>query len=189
MAPWNPKANEIFLDALEIASAAERDAYLDAACAADVALRCAVDNLLRAHAAAGSLLEQPALACALTLGLVASPKPSSIADRPGTRVGPYKLLEQIGEGGMGVVVMAEQPTPVRRVVALKIIKPGMDSAQVLARFEAERQALALMDHPNIARVYDADATRDGRPYVVMELVKGKPITKFCDERRLPTRQP
>src|SRR5205807_2148109 len=98
------------------------------------------------------------------------------------------LLEQIGAGGMGVVYMAQQQEPVRRTVALKIIKPGMDSGQVLARFEAERQALSLMDHPNIARVLDAGATADGRPYFVMELVKGTPITKYCDDHRLPVRE-
>ena len=101
---------------------------------------------------------------------------------PAHCIGPYKLLEKIGEGGMGVVYMAEQEQPVRRRVALKIIKPGMDSEQVVARFEAERQALALMDHPNIARVFDAGTTDTGRPYFVMELVKGVPITEYCDER-------
>src|SRR5207247_8302740 len=107
-----------------------------------------------------------------------------IAERPGSTIGPYKLLQQIGEGGMGVVYMAEQTEPVRRKVALKIIKPGMDSAQVIARFEAERQALALMDHQNIARVLDGGATASGRPYFVMELVHGIPITKFCDDQQL-----
>ena len=104
---------------------------------------------------------------------------------PGTVIGPYKLLEQIGEGGMGVVYMAEQTQPVRRKVALKIIKPGMDTQQVIARFEAERQALAMMDHPNIAKVLDAGATESGRPYFVMELVRGIPITEYCDQHRLP----
>ena len=106
--------------------------------------------------------------------------PRSIAEGPGTRIGPYKLLEKIGEGGMGVVYLAEQEMPVRRRVALKIIKPGMDTEQVVARFEAERQALALMDHPNIAKVLDAGATDSGRPYFVMELVNGVPITEYCD---------
>src|SRR5262249_33244584 len=104
--------------------------------------------------------------------------------RLGTVIGPYTLLEIIGEGGMGVVYMAEQTLPVRRKVALKIIKPGMDTKQVIARFEAERQALALMDHPNIAKVYDAGATDSGRPYFVMELVHGVPITEYCDRHRL-----
>src|SRR5207302_3165211 len=109
------------------------------------------------------------------------------AESPGTRIGPYTLLRPIGEGGMGTVYLAEQTEPVRRTVALKLIKAGMDSRQVLARFGAERQALALMDHPNIAKVFDAGTTDTGRPYFVMELVKGIPITRFCDERRLTTR--
>ena len=108
--------------------------------------------------------------------------------QPGTVIGPYKLLQQIGEGGMGVVFMAEQTEPVQRTVALKIIKPGMDTRQVIARFEAERQALAMMDHPNIAKVLDAGTTDSGRPYFVMELVKGVPITKYCDEKHLPLRE-
>ena len=110
-----------------------------------------------------------------------------LTEGPGTRIGPYKLLEQIGEGGMGVVYMAEQEAPVRRKVALKIIKPGMDTGQVVARFEAERQALALMDHPNIAKVFDAGATGTGRPYFVMELVNGVPMTEYCDEGQLTPR--
>ena len=110
-----------------------------------------------------------------------------ITERPGTVIGPYKLLQQIGEGGMGVVFMAEQTEPIQRTVALKIIKPGMDTRQVIARFEAERQALAMMDHPNIAKVLDAGTTDTGRPYFVMELVKGVPITKYCDEKHLPLR--
>ena len=110
------------------------------------------------------------------------------ARRDGGVIGPYKLVEVIGEGGMGTVWLAQQTEPVKRLVALKVIKAGMDSRQVLARFEAERQALALMDHPNIAKVLDAGATPDGRPFFVMELVKGVPITKFCDERRLTPRE-
>ena len=110
------------------------------------------------------------------------------AERPGTSIGRYKLLEQVGEGGMGVVYVAEQTEPVRRRVALKIIKPGMDTKQVIARFEAERQALAMMDHPNIARVLDAGTTEAGRPYFVMELVRGMPITEYCDKARLSPRQ-
>jgi eukaryotic-like serine/threonine-protein kinase len=109
-------------------------------------------------------------------------------ERVGATIGRYKLLEQIGEGGFGIVYMAEQQQPVRRKVALKIIKPGMDTRQVIARFEAERQALAIMDHPNIARVLDAGATESGRPYFVMELVKGRPITEFCDQHQLPPRE-
>ena len=107
-------------------------------------------------------------------------------EQPGTQIGPYKLLEQIGEGGMGVVYLASQREPIRRKVALKIIKPGMDTREVVARFEAERQALALMDHPNIAKVFDAGATDAGRPYFAMELVKGTPITEYCDREQLST---
>src|SRR6202043_562087 len=110
------------------------------------------------------------------------------AEGPGTVIGPYKLLQQIGEGGMGIVYMAEQTQPVQRKVALKIIKAGMDSRQVVARFDAERQALAMMDHVNIARVLDAGATEAGRPYFVMELVHGVPITKYCDDNRLTPRE-
>ena len=117
-------------------------------------------------------------------GVEAAPRdaPQPAAEGPGSRIGPYKLLQKIGEGGMGIVYMAERMTPFRRMVALKVIKPGMDSRQVVARFEAERQALALMDHPHIAKVLDAGATESGRPYFVMELVKGIPITRYCDER-------
>src|SRR5262249_23585047 len=111
--------------------------------------------------------------------------PIPLTEGPGTKIGPYKLLQQIGEGGFGVVYMAEQEKPVFRKVALKIIKPGMDTKEVISRFESERQALALMDHPNIARVLDAGATESGRPYFVMELVKGIPLTKFCDDNHLP----
>ena len=111
-----------------------------------------------------------------------------VTERPGAVIGPYKLREQVGEGGMGVVFVAEQERPVRRKVALKIIKPGMDTKEVVARFEAERQALALMDHPNIAKVLDAGSTESGRPYFVMELVRGIPITEYCDQNKLTIRQ-
>ena len=111
-----------------------------------------------------------------------------LVERPGTIVGPYKLMEQIGEGGMGVVYVAEQHSPVRRKVALKVIKPGMDTRQVIARFEAERQALAMMDHPNIAKIFDGGVTESGRPYFVMELVRGLPITEYCDGERLSIRE-
>src|SRR5688572_12299984 len=107
------------------------------------------------------------------------------AETPGARIGPYKLLQELGEGGFGTVWMAEQEEPIRRRVALKIIKLGMDTREVIARFEAERQALALMEHPNIARVFDAGTTDGGRPYFVMELVRGVPITRYCDENRVP----
>jgi serine/threonine protein kinase/Flp pilus assembly protein TadD len=156
--------------------------YLDSACAGDAELRREVEALLRAHLAEASLLNSPAF-----VANGANPT-ASLAEGPGTIVGPYKLLQQIGEGGMGVVFMAEQAEPIERTVALKIIKPGMDSRQVIARFEAERQALAMMDHPNIARVLDAGTTATGRPYFVMELVKGLPITKYCDEKQLSLRE-
>jgi tetratricopeptide (TPR) repeat protein/serine/threonine protein kinase len=163
--------------------AAERGAFLDKMCGDDPALRQRVEALLHAHENPDDFLApQPRAPQEQT---VDEPR---LAERPGSRVGPYKLLQQIGEGGMGVVFMAEQTEPVRRRVALKVIKPGMDTRQVVARFEAERQALALMDHPNIAKVLDAGATDSGLPYFVMELVKGDPITKYCDEHRLTPQQ-
>ncbi len=160
----------------------QRPAYLNQACGSDDALRAEVESLLKAHDAPGSLLGD----LGPPDGRTGSYHPD--VERPGATIGPYKLLQQIGEGGMGTVFMAEQAEPVRRTVALKVIRPGMDSTQVIARFEAERQAVALMDHPNIARVFDAGATPDGRPYFVMELVKGVPITTFCDENRLTPRE-
>jgi WD40 repeat protein/serine/threonine protein kinase len=172
------KADEILLAALEKSTPAERAAYIDGACGPDTPLRALVEGLLKAHAAAGSFLEEPLFeATPSTKQLLNSEKSASV-------FGPYKLLEQIGEGGFGIVYMAEQQQPVRRKVALKILKPGMDTRRVVARFEAERQALALMDHPHIARVLDAGATDSGRPYFVMELVRGIPITEFCDNNRL-----
>ena len=166
---------------------ADRPAFLDAQCATDHALRHRVEILLSAHDKAGGLLDLPNESSATvdTGGALRGLRP--ISEGPGTRIGAYKLLQKIGEGGMGVVYMAEQEVPVRRMVALKIIKPGMDSDQVIARFEAERQALALMDHPSIARVLDGGTTETGRPYFVMELVKGIPITEFCDTAHLSTR--
>jgi tRNA A-37 threonylcarbamoyl transferase component Bud32/tetratricopeptide (TPR) repeat protein len=183
----------IFTRALEIEDEPARRQYLDMACAGDSAIRQRVESLLAAHQEAASFLESPTREIAGGT----SPPPDAgatfppavdrpIAEAPGTLVGRYKLLQQIGEGGMGVVYMAEQEKPVRRRVALKIIKPGMDSAQVIARFEAERQALAMMDHPNIARVLDAGTTDTGRPYFVMELVQGIPITQYCDDKQLDT---
>src|SRR5262249_25262988 len=148
-----------------------------AACGADEALRNEVDELLKHQEQLGSFLQAPAGAPAATLL-------EPLHETLGTVIGLYKLLQQIGEGGMGTVYMAEQSQPVQRKVALKLVKAGMDSRQVIARFEAERQALALMDHPNIAKVLDAGATESGRPYFVMELVKGVPITQYCDEHRL-----
>jgi WD40 repeat protein len=168
---------EIFLAAVEKAPA-ERAAYLDAACASDAGLRARVEALVRSHEEAGSLLEQP-LFCPATTG-----HQPVLAEKPGGVIGRYQLLEEIGGGGMGVVYLAQQAKPVKRLVALKVIKAGMDSKQVLARFEAERQALALMDHPNIAKVLDAGTTSASRPFLVMELVKGVPITRYCDEKQL-----
>jgi serine/threonine protein kinase len=183
--------------ALQIEDPAERSAYLDQACAGEAGLRQRVEALLKAFEQAGSFLQQPAGDPRVTPD-AAPPEPSSNsnpAEGIGTVIGPYKLLQQIGEGGMGTVFMAEQTQPVQRKVALKILKPGMDSRQVIARFEAERQALALMDHPNIARVLDAGTTEGepggvspGRPYFVMELVKGVPITRYCDEHKLTPRE-
>ncbi|MBI3862452.1 MAG: serine/threonine protein kinase [Planctomycetia bacterium] len=178
--PDTPQTEEsVFAEALRKPSAQERAAFLDAACAHDAALLARVRGLLKSHEEAGSFLGQAPVATVIQ---------PPVAEGPGMIIGPYKLLQQIGEGGMGTVYMAEQTQPVRRMVALKIIKPGMDSAQVIARFEAERQALALMDHPHIARVLDAGTTESGRPYFVMELVKGISITRFCDENQLTPRE-
>jgi serine/threonine protein kinase/Flp pilus assembly protein TadD len=172
----------VFLEALEIDDAMERAAFLERACAGDPDLRVEVERLLSVHLRDGSFLERPAADLDETVDRPA------IAERPGTFIGPYRLMEQIGEGGFGLVFVAEQTKPVRRKVALKLIKPGMDTREVIARFEAERQALALMDHPNIARVLDAGATDNGRPYFVMELVKGIPITDYCDQAQLTPRE-
>jgi serine/threonine protein kinase len=174
----------IFGHALEIESAEGRAAYLDEAFGADAGLRDEVEGLLATLGRAGEFMRRPAAAVAM--GMTSGYPP--VTEGPGTRVGPYKLLQQIGEGGMGVVYLAEQDEPIRRKVALKIIKPGMDSALVIARFEAERQALAMMDHTNIARVLDAGTTESGRPYFVMELVHGVPITTYCDENKLTPRE-
>src|SRR6516165_6084467 len=173
-------AKAIFLEALDCKGADELMRFLEQACGSDAALRTRVEELLRAHRDAGAFLgggEKPGATC-----------DHSIAERPGTVIGPYKLLQEIGEGGMGTVFMAEQAQPVHRKVALKVIKAGMDSRQVIARFEAERQALAIMDHVNIARVFDGGTTESGRPYFVMELVHGVPITKYCDDNRLTPRE-
>ena len=164
----------IFDGALQKASDVERAAFLEGACGPNVDLRARVDTLLRAHSAAGGFLQ----------ATVDFERPR---EGPGTVIGRYKLLQQIGEGGFGVVYMAEQLEPVRRKVALKIIKLGMDTKQVVARFESERQALALMDHPHIARVFDAGATDSGRPYFVMELVRGISITDYADKNELALR--
>ena len=169
----------IFAEAIEIDTVPERAAYLDQACAGNQELRQRVEALLKAHQEAGSFLEQQ-----FTAAPNATPATPRIAEGPGTTIGHYTLLEKIGEGGMGTVFMAQQAEPVKRVVAVKIVKPGMDSQAVLSRFEAERQVLAMMDHPNIAHVFDAGCTESGRPFFVMELVKGIPITEYCDQRKL-----
>jgi serine/threonine protein kinase len=173
------RARAIFLEAIEGHPSQHWPEFLVEACGGDEALRARVERLLEAHRELGSFRADPTAAAA-------------VAGMPGAGsgavLGPYTLLERLGEGGMGVVYLAEQDEPVRRRVALKVIRPGMDTDQVLARFEAERQALEVMDHPNVARVLDAGATDSGRPYFVMELVPGIPITRYCDEARLTPRQ-
>src|SRR5208283_4511238 len=174
-----PREKALFEQALDVGSAAERLAFLRGACGADAALLARVQALLQAHEAdEGFLPEQPAGHATLV----------PVTEKPGDRIGRYKLRERIGEGGCGVVYVAEQEEPVRRKVALKVIKLGMDTRNVVARFQAERQALALMDHPNIAQVHDAGATETGRPYFVMELVRGVKITDYCDQHQLSTRE-
>jgi len=212
MSSQQQRARRIFNACRRAETPHERAELIERECGNDSALQSAVVNLIEAHEANGSFLEKPLdglladrvdPAVAATIGM---PPP---VEQPGSRIGPYKLLQQIGEGGFGVVYMALQTKPVRRKVALKIIKAGMDTKEVIARFEAERQALALMDHPNIAKVLDAGTTSSkpeaqakgngdspslalqasmGRPYFVMELVHGVPITEFCDENRLTTRE-
>jgi eukaryotic-like serine/threonine-protein kinase len=181
----------IFVAATEEANAAGRAAFLDCECGTDAELRQRVDALLRAHDNPGSFLDRPAVEVGIST-IVPRPgeesAPTVLREAAGSVIGPYKLLQQLGEGGMGTVYMAEQTQPVRRKVALKVIKRGMDSGHVIARFEAERQALAMMDHVNIARVLDAGATLSGRPYFVMELVYGVPITNYCDDNHLTPRQ-
>ncbi len=174
------EVERVFHQALAQGTLADRHTFLEQACGGNVELRQRVEALLAAHDEAASFLPLPAMDSA--------PNEAPIAEGPGTRIGKYKLLEQIGEGGFGIVFMAEQEEPVRRRVALKIIKLGMDTRQIVARFEAERQALALMDHPHIAKVLDGGATESGRPYFVMELVKGASITEYCDQNRLPIAQ-
>jgi serine/threonine protein kinase len=186
MPVWNPKANDIFVRAAEIDSPADRRLFVEQQCGGNAAIQAQVESLLAAGGQIGSFLDRPAVASPQGNGETAPFRP--LTEGPGTVIGPYKLLEQIGEGGFGVVFMAEQNRPVHRKVALKVLKPGMDTRQVVARFEAERQALALMDHPNIAKVLDGGETASGRPYFVMELVKGTQITKYCDEHRLTPRE-
>jgi tRNA A-37 threonylcarbamoyl transferase component Bud32 len=187
------REKEIFEQAIDLASVEERQRFLQRMCGADAGLRSRVQALLQAFDQAPGFLAEPMATRAQGPGEEGAPAPAPLgggeaparlAEEPGDRVGRYKLLQKIGEGGWGAVYMAEQLEPVRRRVALKIVKLGMDTRQVIARFEAERQALAVMDHPNIAKVLDAGATDTGRPYFVMELVRGVRITQFCDEQRL-----
>src|SRR5208283_2638623 len=178
---------------LEIADPEQRRQFLDQACGADQALREQVEKLLALSQSAGdffkecapALESEPADADQVLVAAESALEPELPESK---RIGPYKLLQKLGEGGYGVVYMAEQEQPIRRRVALKIIKLGMDTKNVIARFEAERQALALMDHTNIARVLDAGMTNTGRPYFVMELVRGVPITEYCDQNNLNTSQ-
>jgi hypothetical protein len=184
-----PREKAVFVEALEIADPEQRRQFLDQACGADQALREQVEKLLALSPSAGEFFKDcaPALepAPADAAQVLAAAESALEPELPETRrIGPYKLLQKLGEGGYGVVYMAEQEQPIRRRVALKIIKLGMDTRNVIARFEAERQALALMDHPNIARVLDAGATETGRPYFVMELVYGVKITDYCDQNRV-----
>jgi serine/threonine protein kinase/Flp pilus assembly protein TadD len=170
----------IFMAALDFETASSQADYIERECGGDEALKARVEALLHSHRAAGSFLHDQPLVGGARDPVEAAPQ----AEEPGTLIGSYKLLERIGEGGFGVVYMAEQLKPVRRKVALKIVKPGMDTRQVIARFEAERQALAIMDHANIAKVLDGGVSPSGRPYFVMDLIKGVPITEFCDQNQL-----
>ncbi len=200
MSPDLKRIEDIFGNAIEIPSPRVRDAYLKAVCGEDTALRNEIESLLQAHECVGDFLDSPRLgpgyfyAATMSVSLTEDrafdigDDPDALTrldeDRPGGMIGPYKLLQQIGEGGMGVVYIAEQTAPVQRRVALKILKLGMDTRRILARFEAERQALAMMEHHHIARVLDAGTSAAGRPYFVMELVRGISITSYCDENRL-----
>jgi tetratricopeptide (TPR) repeat protein len=180
----DPNTEETIFAAARQLPSEDRAAYLDQACGDNEPLRRRIEALLNASEQSGAFLEVSAAPTLRRTPAASIP----LAEKPGDKVGRYKLLQQIGEGGCGVVYMAEQEEPVRRRVALKIIKLGMDTRQVIARFEAERQALAMMDHPNIAKVFDAGATETGRPYFVMELVRGVKITDYCDEQKLSTRE-
>ena len=181
MSEANLRSESLFAAVLAMESPADRARYLDQACGAHPQLRAELEELLAAYPKVERFLELPTPALMATVD-------APCCERPGTVIGPYKLMEQIGEGGMGLVFVAEQQHPVRRKVALKVIKPGTDTRHVIARFEAERQALALMDHPNIARVLDAGETASGRPYFVMDFIRGEPITEYCDDNQLTSRE-
>ena len=183
MNPNSEQAKSIFLRALECESS-DVAHFLSVECEGNADLRREVDVLLQGHRQGADLADRALVACQ---NVISENDSSAVSMNPGARIGPYTIREQIGEGGMGVVYVAEQTEPVQRKVALKIIKPGMDTKEVIARFEAERQALAFMEHPNIARVLDAGTT-DGRPYFVMELVRGIPITEYCDQMKATPRE-
>ena len=172
---------EIYIEAMNRQDAAERRRFLDEACGGDSVLRGRLEKLIRHSDHVGSFLLYPPQPLSVPAEMASVAEKSRQPDRS------YKIREQIGEGGMGVVYVAEQTEPVRRRVALKIIKPGMDTKEVIVRFEAERQALAMMDHPNIAKVLDAGSTDSGRPYFVMELVRGIPITEYREQKMRSTR--
>ena len=191
MRPVRSSEKSIFLEALDIESIEERTAFVESACRGDADLLSSVTALLREHERDDNPVDTPIVARSDRRPFANVETESYVAvnrsvsgQTLGTMIGPYKLMEQIGEGGFGLVYVADQQTPIRRRVALKIIKPGMESREVLTRFEAERQAIALMDHPNIARVYDAGVTESAQPYFVMELVRGVPLTEYCDGHQL-----
>src|SRR5258707_14974235 len=180
--PPDPPREEAIFNAALALPVDQRAVFLNQSCGEDIQLRARIDLLLRSHDHAGEFLEPPVPAATNRTMVI----PTPLSEKPGDVIGHYKIREKLAEGGCGVVYVAEQTEPVRRRVALKVIKLGMDTRNVIARFEAERQALAMMDHPNIARVLDAGATETGRPYFVMELVRGVRITEYCDQNKLPT---
>ena len=184
MSEKHPREEAIFEGALQLPPE-QREAYLKAACGGDVTLLERIRDLIWFHEKGDGPLETPAVAPPPKATIVPSLPPG---EKPGDKIGNYKILQLIGEGGCGSVFMAEQEQPVRRRVALKVIKLGMDTKNVIARFEAERQALALMDHPNIAKVFDAGTTETGRPFFVMEMVRGIKITEYCDQNNLSTNE-
>jgi serine/threonine protein kinase len=185
--PPEPTEATLFDAARKLTNPTQRAAYLDEACRGDALLRRRVEELLSLQAQADTRYEEAARQAprAILEALSARGAGPVPTEQVGDRIGRYKLLQKLGEGGCGVVYLAEQEEPLRRHVALKVIRLGMDTKEFIARFEAERQALALMDHPNIARVFDAGATDAGRPYFVMELVQGIKLTDFCDQQRMP----